>query len=77
MKYKIYEVKQNPVTKEILVNEEQFCTFCFENFADYEAIQLHRKRYGSYKVVCKSPKQIGLIQYINTSGAPVWTDYVG
>ena len=68
----ISRVKQNPKTKEFLVNEERYCGRCFLNFEDEYAHQIHRTHGGKAYSKCLDPETVDLERYIGYGNALVW-----
>lgn len=71
-KKRIYELKRNPITKEFLINDEQFCPRCFINFGDWELAAIHRSNGNQKNSICLKPEDVGLTSYKSYGGALVW-----
>jgi hypothetical protein len=70
MKWRTY--RENPVTKELLENEEKHCGRCFLNFEDEFAHQIHRTHGGKSYSKCLDPESVDLVAYANFADALVW-----
>ena len=65
---------RNSKTQELLLNDEQVCPVCFENFTSTRAGDLHRVgEIGTPKRGCANPKDAGLIAKRNEFGTLVWS----
>lgn len=68
----IRSLRQNPKTKEFLLNEEKYCGRCFLNFEDEYAHQIHRTHGGKSYSKCLDPESVDLVAYVNFGDALVW-----
>jgi len=65
---------RNSKTQELLLNDEQVCNVCFENFTSTRAGDLHRVgEIGTPERGCANPKNVGLIAKPNDYGTLVWS----
>ena len=65
---------RNSKTQELLLNDEQVCNVCFENFTSTRAGDLHRfGEIGTPERGCANPKDAGLIAKRNEFGTLVWS----
>ena len=65
---------RNSKTQELLLNDEQVCPVCFENFTSTRAGDLHRVgEIGTPERGCTSPKDVELIAKRNEFGTLVWS----
>ena len=65
---------RNSKTQELLLNDEQVCPVCFENFTSTRAGDLHRVgEIGAPERGCANPKDVGLIAKPNYYGTRVWS----
>ena len=68
----LYSVRQNPQTKELICNEEQFCPGCFKNFGDWQILAAHRIKRREERSLCLDPIRVGLVAKRNIANAIVW-----
>ena len=65
---------RNSKTQELLLNTEQICPECFENFTSTRAGDEHRVgEIGTPDRGCANPKDVGLIDKQNEYGTMVWS----
>ena len=65
---------RNSKTRELLLNAEQVCPVCFENFTSTRAGDEHRTgEIGAPERECANPKDVGLIAKQNQYGTLVWS----
>jgi hypothetical protein len=65
---------RNSKTEELLLNAEQVCPVCFENFSSTRAGDEHRVgEIGTPERRCADPKDVGLIAKPNVYGTLVWS----
>lgn len=65
---------RNLKTQELLLNDEQVCSVCFENFTSTRAGDLHRVgEIGTPERGCANPKNVGLTAKQNEFGTLVWS----
>ena len=65
---------RNLRTLERLLNAEQVCPVCFENFSSTRAGEEHRiGEIGTPERGCASPKDVGLVAKPNKYGTLVWS----
>ena len=63
---------RNSKTQELLLNDEQVCNVCFENFTSTRAGDLHRVgEIGAPEIGCANPKDVWLIAKPNYYGTRV------
>ena len=65
---------RNSKTQELLLNDEQVCNVCFENFTSTRAGDLHRVgEIGTPERGCAKPEDVGLVAKPNKYGTLVWS----
>lgn len=65
---------RNSKTQELLLNAEQVCPVCFENFTSTRAGDEHRVgEIGTTERRCANPKEVGLVAKRNKYGTLVWS----
>ena len=69
---KMFHIRLNPRTQELLVDYEQYCGRCFLNFEDQYAHLSHRTHAGKSYSKCLDPETCDLQAYVNSRGSLVW-----